>query len=43
MTSAATGKACLPRLSIVLGKERCCDVDDLSCLGMFDRRRSLDK
>ena len=32
MMSAATEKACLP--SLVLGIESCCEVDDLSCLGM---------
>ena len=30
MMGAATEKACLPRLSLVLGIERCCEVDDLS-------------
>ena len=26
----ATEKACLPKLSLVLGKIRCCEMDDLS-------------
>ena len=35
MIGAATEKARLPRFSFVLGIESCCEVDDLSCLGMF--------
>ena len=34
MMGAATEKARLPRLSLVLGIESCCEVDDLSCLGI---------
>ena len=34
MMGAATEKARLPRFSLVLGIESCCDVDDLSCLGI---------
>ena len=30
MIGAATEKACLPRFSLVLGIESCCEVDDLS-------------
>ena len=33
MSGTATEKARLPRLSLVLGIESCCEVDDLSCLG----------
>ena len=33
MMGAATEKARLLRLSLVLGIESCCDVDGLSCLG----------
>ena len=33
MVGAATEKARLPRFSLVLGIESCCEVDDLSCLG----------
>ena len=32
---AATEKACLPKLSFVLGTISCCEIDDLSCLGIF--------
>ena len=35
MKGAATEKAGLPRFSLVLGIESCCEVDDLSCLGML--------
>ena len=34
---AATEKACLSRPSLVLGTESFCEVDDLSCIGLFDR------
>ena len=34
---AATEKARLPKLSFVLGTISCCEVDDLSCLGIFER------
>ena len=33
---AATEKARLPRFSSVLGIESCCEVDDLSCLGIYN-------
>ena len=36
-------KAHLPRLSLVLGTESCYEVDDLSCLVMFDRCTRLAK
>ena len=35
MMGAATEKARLPRFRLVLGIESCCEVDDLSCLGML--------
>ena len=38
MMGAATEKARLPRFSLVLGIESCCEVDDLSCLVMKCRR-----
>ena len=38
---AATEKARLPRFSLVLGIESCCEVDDLSCLGMLEKCRRL--
>ena len=42
MMSAATEKARLPRLSLVLGIESFCVVDDhLSCLGMLEKSRRL--
>ena len=34
MMGAATEKVCLPRFGLFLGIESCCEVDDLSCLGM---------
>ena len=40
---AATEKARLPKLSFVLGTISCCEVDDLSCLGIFERCRRLAK
>ena len=40
---AATKKACLPKLSFVLGIIRCYKIDDLSCLGIFERCRRLAK
>ena len=43
MLSAATGTARLPRFSSVLGIESCCEVVDLSRLGMVDRCRTLAK
>ena len=41
MLGAATEKARLPRFSLVLGIERCCEVDDLSFLGMLEKCRRL--
>ena len=41
MIGAATEKARLPRFSFVLGIESCCEVDDLSCLGMLEKCRRL--
>ena len=38
---AATEKARLPKLSFVLGTISCCEIDDLSCLGIFERCRRL--
>ena len=37
MMGAPTEKARLPRFSLVLGIESCCEVDDLSCLGMLEK------
>ena len=34
---AATEKARLPRFSLVLGIESCCEVDDLNCLGTLEK------
>ena len=39
---AATEKACLPKLSFVLGTISC-EIDDLSCLGIVERCRRLAK
>ena len=41
MVGAATEKARLTRFSFVLGIESCCEVDDLSCLGMLEKCRRL--
>ena len=41
MMGAATEKARLPRFRLVLGMESCCEVDDLSCLGMLEKSRRL--
>ena len=41
MMGAATEKARLPRFSLVLGIESCCEVDDLNCLGMLKTCRRL--
>ena len=41
MFGAATEKARLPMFSLVLGTERCSEVDDLSDPGMDDRYRRL--
>ena len=43
MLDEATEKAHLPIFSPILGTESCSEVDDLSCLGMFDRFRRLAK
>ena len=40
---AATEKALSPKLSFVLGTISCCEIDDLSCLGIFERCRRLAK
>ena len=40
---AATEKARLPKLSFVLGTMGCCEIDDLSCLGIFEICRRLAK
>ena len=40
MMVAATEKARLPRFSLVLGIESCCEVDDLSCLGTLEKCRN---
>ena len=37
MMGAATEKARLPRFSLVLGIESCCEVGDLSCLGTLEK------
>ena len=37
MMGAATEKARLPRFSLVMGIESCCEVDALSCLGMLEK------
>ena len=41
MMSAAKEKSRLPRFSLVLEIESCCEVDDLSCLGMLEKCRRL--
>ena len=41
MIGATTKKARLPRYSLVLGIDSCCEVDDLSCLGMLEKCRKL--
>ena len=41
MMGAATEKARLPRFSLVLGIESCCEVDELSCLGTLEKCRRL--
>ena len=42
MMGAATEKeARLPRFSLVLGIESCCEVDDVSCLGTLEKCRRL--
>ena len=37
----AREKSCLPMLNLVLGTIGCCEMNDLSCLGIFDRYRRL--
>ena len=39
----ATEKARLPKLTFVLGTISGCEIDDLSCLGIFERCRRLAK
>ena len=39
----ATEKACLPKLSLVLRTIHCCKMDDLSCIRIFERSRTLSK
>ena len=39
----ATEKARLPKLNFVLGTISCCEIYDLSCLGIFERCRRLAK
>ena len=41
MMGAATEIARLPGFSLVLGIEICCEIDDLSCLGMLEKCRRL--
>ena len=41
MSGAATEKARLPRFRLVLGIERCREVDDPSCLRMLEKCRRL--
>ena len=40
---AASENAHLPRLSLVLGTKSCCQVEYLSCLGIFERCKRLAK
>ena len=40
--SAATEKACLPKLNLVLGTISC-EMDDLSCVWIFERCRRVAK
>ena len=40
---SVTEKACLPKLSFVSGTIRCCEIDDLSCVGIYERCRRLAK
>ena len=40
---AATEKAHLPKLSFVVGTISCCEIDDLGCLGIFERCKTLAK
>ena len=43
MMGAATEKSRLPRFTLVLGIESCCEVDELGCLGMLEKCRRLDR
>lgn len=40
---SATEKSCFPMLSLVLGTVSCCEMDDLTCLGIFEIWRRLAK
>ena len=40
---ASTEKTLLPKLSLLLEAIKCCQIDDLSCLGIFERCRRLAK
>ena len=40
---AGTETARLPRFSLVLGTKSWCEIDDLSCLGIFERCKRLAK
>ena len=41
MSGAETDNAHLLMFSLVVGIESCCEVDDLSCLGMLEKCRRL--
>ena len=41
MMGATTENARLPRFSLVLRIESCCEVHDLSCLGTLEKYRRL--
>ena len=43
MLVAITEKARLPSFCLSMGIESCCEVDDLSCLEIFDTCRRLAK
>ena len=43
MLGSITESACLPIFSLFLVTKSCCEVDDLSYLGIFDRCRRLAK
>ena len=38
---AATEKACLPKVSLIFGTASCCEMDDQSYLGIFERYMRL--
>ena len=42
-TLGAVTEKCLPKLSFVLSTISCCEIDDLSCLGIFERCKKLAK